>query len=217
MKDISKRTGDLSVADAEIRTQVTENNCSGSLSCSCNACKEVRNELLSALRGLASPVPVPPRPTEAFPLPPSTLPPRFNQTRNAASPTTPAIPETIFEELDDSNSDSHYTAPFLATDLPIYPNSVIAPDGRSETASEAVTHISWDRCSNAVTGTDSEWTWAESSRNPQREWLADSSDLAVPPSGDGTLRVMENTAVFDLASHSSRVSNTSWVVHSLFS
>ena len=53
---ISRRARDIATADAEIRNQIPD-NCSGSLSCPCNDCGTVRNDLMGALKNLA---PLPP-------------------------------------------------------------------------------------------------------------------------------------------------------------
>ena len=179
----------------------------GSLSCSCSACVDVRGTFLKVLKGL-SPF-APPLPSEVPPLPPSTFPPRFNAGR--AQQSAPAIPETIAE--DSTVTFDVPIAPFRANDLPLVSNprgesSVIA---ESDAASEAVTHISIDRCSYAASVLDSEWSLPVDTR-ARTEWIADSSNLKFPPPPMDTLHIMANTDVFDIASQRSAQSSSSWIV-----
>ena len=199
---ISKRTRDLTVADTEIRNNVAD-SCQGSLSCSCGDCASVRNEFLTALRNLSSIASPPPHPTTSVPLPPSTRPPRF---KAATAPL--AIPEVIRE---DAPANLPPIAPFLAVDLPLTNASgVVFCALESDTPSEAVAHISWGRCSTAVSAPDSEWIVPDDARS--HNWLAGDTNLVAPPSPEGALVISSNATVFDIASHSSRVSSASWVI-----
>ena len=149
---ISRRARDIATADAEIRNQIPD-NCSGSLSCPCNDCGTVRNDLMGALKNLATSSP--PLSIGPPPLPQSTLPPRFPSGRlNACSP-APGIQETIAER--EQMALRPPIDPSRSLDLPLLhsPNTTLEDDG-SDDASGAIAHILRGRCPNVASAHDSE-------------------------------------------------------------
>ena len=104
-------------------------------------------------------------------------------------------------------------APFCAFDLPLLPRrSLVDRDEKSiagsETPTDLVSHISWDRVSGAVPAAGSEWLITPEPTAPIRaEWISDSTDLQNPERMGLPLPIQEATTLFDMAT---QISESSW-------
>ena len=241
MNNLSEQLGSLPAADAEIRALAESRStptpycCNGAIGCQCKLCSDVRDDFRGLLnRLLSNTANAPPPPTELPPLPPSTLPPRM-PTNPCAKPIakkpmtlTVPIPEDVpvnfcFRPNDPSRTidgtDVVPRAPFRAIDLPLLAQPMLQlEDGSiagSETPSELVSHISWDRVSTAVSRTESDWhvTSARSNAGVRTEWMFDSTDLAEPSRREVCLPIPPNATLFDIASQRSE---SSWAPIEVF-